>query len=141
VDRRTLLIALGFAALAAVLVAIGFRGEERYQNAQAEQAAAPSEALEGGDRPAVSWLKSDTSPRERQVLVLLCLAAASGSYLWILVNAFREDLLWGLAVLFGNWLGAILFTVFVPRQSLLPIFVMTSAYGLSFFAVGPWLPR
>jgi len=133
-DRNTVLIALGFATLAAVFVAIGFRGQERYLATRAERAAEVA-TTPGVEQPATSWLKSDLSPAERRVFRLLCSAAALGSYLWILFMAFREHIAWGIAVLLGNWLGAVLFTVFEPRQRLFPLFVMTSAYGLSFFAM------
>ena len=131
-DRSSPLVAFGVAALAAVFVAIGFRGQERYEQARSERAAGIGVTEESSLLP---WLKSGLAPAERRTLLLACSLAALGSYVWILVMAVRESLPWGLAVLFGNWVGALAFTVFVPRQSLLPLFVMTSAYGLSFFAV------
>ena len=135
-DARTLLIAFGFATLAAAVVALGWQGQERYAAAQKEQAtaraAAPDVPTTEAQSPTLVWLKGDLSSNDRLVLAMLCMAAATAAYLWLLITAFQEGPGWGFAVLLGNWVGALAFCVFGTRRSMAPLFVMTAAYGLLF---------
>ena len=128
-DRNTLLIALGFAALAALFVGIGFRGQERRVEAHAEMEL----EAQGGAAQDAGW-NGGLTREDRNTIALLCSLASLASYLWILVCAFREHLGWGVAVLLGSGIGAVVFTVFHPRQSLLPLFLMFGGLGVSWAA-------
>ena len=134
-NYRIALIAVGFATLAAVFVTIGFRGQERRDEVQAEMAAGLLDAQEPAGLSSIEPL----SRQDRRGLALGAGLLALGAYVWILVMAFREDLVWGLFVLFTNGIGAVFFTVFHPRQSFLPLFLMFGGFGTSWvirFGVG-----
>jgi hypothetical protein len=130
VDRNTVWIAIGFAALAALFVSIGFRGEERRVEAQVERARGQ---LEASPEAAGTGLRA-LGPDDRLAIAFVCSLGSLAAYLWILVRAFRESPGWGLAVLFGNAAGAVAFTVLHPRQSLLPLVLMFGGLGVSWAA-------
>ena len=122
-DRNSVLAAVAFATLAAVFVTLGFQGQERRAEFQAQQAAGLLPESEGSGFEGIS-------PEAQGIVRISAWLLAVGSYLWILGAAFSEGLGWGLAVIFGNLLGAIAFTIFHPRQSAFPMFVLCACLGL-----------
>jgi hypothetical protein len=130
---KTAAIVLGFAAVIAGLVWLGFSLEERYVSKRAELQEArverePAREESPSAREPIQWPSQLPSP------LWLGWGAALAGWVWTLFAALEAGTGWFFAVLFGNWLGGLIFSIARPDLALKPVALWTAGYLLMLYS-------
>jgi len=132
-QQKTAAIVLGFVAVIAGLVWLGFSLEERYGTRHLEQQEATVERRPAEEESSSRW-EPIGWPSELPSPLWLGWGAAVAGLVWTLFAALEAGTGWFFAVLFGNWLGGVIFSISRPDLALKPVTLWTVGYLLMLYS-------